>query len=79
MQDVGTLVELARRRCADDKAAVRKAAVQLLEALLLLRASGSGGAEAVLLSAADVEAIQHAAADSMVGPCGRCLKPMALM
>ena len=60
------LVGLARRRCTDDKAGVRKAAVQLLEALLLLRASGAGGAEVVLPSVADMEAIQHAAADLMV-------------
>lgn len=76
LQDVGSLVELARRRCADDKAGVRKAAVQLLEALLLLRASGAGGAEAVLPSGADLEAIQHAAADPMVRPCGDRLKSM---
>ena len=79
LQDVGSLVELARRRCADDKAGVRKAAVQLLEALLLLRASGSGGAEAVLPSGTDVEAIQHAAADPMVGPCGLRLRSMTSM
>ena len=68
LQDVGSLVELARRRCTDDKAGVRKAGVQLLEALLLLRASGAGGAEAVLPSVADLEAVQHAAADPLVGP-----------
>lgn len=66
VQDIGVLVGLARRRCTDDKAGVRKAAVQLLEALLLLRASGTGGAEVVLPSVADTEAIQHAAADPMV-------------
>ncbi len=57
---------LARRRCSDDKAGVRRAAVQLLEALLLLRASGAGGTEAVAPSEADLEAVQHAAADPMV-------------
>jgi hypothetical protein len=45
---------LARRRCSDDKAGVRRAAVQLLEALLLLRASGAGGTEAVAPSEADL-------------------------
>ena len=79
LQDAGSLVELARRRCADDKAGVRRAAVQLLEALLLLRASGGGGAEALLPSVADLEAIQHAAADPMVGPCGRRLRSMTPM
>ena len=74
MQDVGSLVGLARRFCTDEKAGVRKAGVQLLEALLLLRASGRGGAEAVLPSPVDVGAIQHAAADPMVGPCGGRLK-----
>lgn len=66
VQDVGALVGLARRRCADGKAGVRKAAVQLLEALLLLRASGAGGADIILPSGPDMEAIQHAAADPMV-------------
>ena len=79
LQDVGSLVELARRRCTDDKAGVRKAGVQLLEALLLLRASGAGGAEAVLPSVADLEAVQHAAADPLVGPCGPCLRSMTPM
>ncbi len=66
MQDVGALVGLARRRCTDSKAGVRKAAVQLLEALLLLRASGAGAADVILPSVPDLEAIQHAAADPMV-------------
>ena len=66
MQDVGALVGLARRRCTDSKAGVHKAAVQLLEALLLLRASGAGAADVILPSEPDLEAIQHAAADPMV-------------
>ena len=66
VQDVGALVGLARRRCADGKAGVRKTAVHLLEALLLLRASGAGGADVILPSGPDIEAIQHAAADPMV-------------
>ena len=73
VQDVGALVGLARRRCTDSKAGVRKAAVQLLEAVLLLRASGAGGADVILPSAPDLEAIQHAAADAMVRDIPRSL------
>lgn len=63
---MGALLALARRRCSDDKAGVRRAAVQLLEALMLLRASGAGSADAAYPSEADLEAVQHAAADPMV-------------
>ncbi len=65
VQDVKALTALARKRCSDDKAGVRKAAAQLLEGLLLLRASGAGGAAVVLPSPADIAVVQAAAADSL--------------
>ena len=37
LQDIESLVHMARRRAGDEKATVRKAAVALLEALLRLR------------------------------------------
>ena len=76
-QDVGALVGLARRRCTDGKAGVRKAAVQLLEALLLLRASGAGGADVILPSAPDMETVQHAAADPMASHLEKALTQWA--
>jgi hypothetical protein len=74
---VGALLALARRRCSDDKAGVRRAAVQLLEALMLLRASGAGGAEFASPSEADLESVQHAAADPMVRHTVPSLHPHA--
>lgn len=67
-QDVKALTALARKRCSDEKAGVRKAAAQLLEGLLLLHASGAGGAPVVLPSPPDVAVVQAAAADSLVSP-----------
>ena len=69
MQDVEPLVQLARRRCRDDKAAVRKAGLQLLEALLLLRAGGIGGADPEPLGEQDIQAIELGTADALVGAC----------
>ncbi|BDA42617.1 probable condensin complex subunit 1 at C-terminar half [Coccomyxa sp. Obi] len=66
--DVKALTGLARKRCSDEKAGVRKAAAQLLEGLLLLRASGAGGAPIVLPSPPDVAVVQAAAADSLASP-----------
>ncbi|KAK9842050.1 hypothetical protein WJX81_006195 [Elliptochloris bilobata] len=70
------LAALAQRRCADDKAGARRAGVALLEAVLLLRAADdvpmsgtgrkSGGASAELPTAADLAAIEAAAADPLV-------------
>lgn len=67
-QDVKALTALARKRCSDEKAGVRKAAAQLLEGLLLLHASGAGGAPVVLPSPPDVAVVQAAAADSLASP-----------
>ena len=60
---------MARRRCLDDKAAVRKAGVQLMEALLLMRAQGLGGAAPQLPCEQDIRALEAATADALV----RCL------
>ncbi len=65
-QDAEALTALARRRCADEKAGARRAALQLLEALLLLRCSGAGGVPSALPAEADVAVLQAAAADPLV-------------
>ena len=53
----------------DDKAAVRKAGLQLLEALLMMRARGDGGADPELPSEQDIRALEAATADALVrGP-----------
>ncbi|KAK9813253.1 hypothetical protein WJX72_011494 [[Myrmecia] bisecta] len=64
--DVEPLVHLARRRSGDEKAGVRKAALQLLEALLVLKATGVGGADPELPTEADITAIEAATADALV-------------
>ena len=69
-QDVESLVHMARRRCMDDKAAVRKAGLQLLEALLMMRAKGLGGADPELPSEQDIRALEAATADALVS-CNR--------
>ena len=48
MQEKDSLVELAQQRCRDDKAPVRKAAVQLLEQLLLQQPNGSSALQGTL-------------------------------
>ncbi len=68
MQDVEVLVHMARRRCMDDKAAVRKAGLQLLEALLMMRARGAGGADVELPTEQDIRALEAATADALVRP-----------
>ena len=66
VQELQPLVELARRRCGDEKAGARRAGLQLLEALLLMNASDNGGAKPQLPAAADVAAIEAATADPLV-------------
>ncbi len=68
LQDVEVLVHMARRRCMDDKAAVRKAGLQLLEALLMMRARGAGGADVELPAEQDIRALEAATADALVRP-----------
>ena len=65
-QDVEVLVHMARRRCMDEKAAVRKAGLQLLEALLMMRAQGAGGADPELPTEQDIRALEAATADALV-------------
>lgn len=72
MQDVEVLVHMARRRCTDDKAAVRKAGLQLLEALLMMRARGAGGADVELPAEQDIRALEAATADALVCPAFLC-------
>lgn len=50
----------------DDKAAVRKAGLQLLEALLMMRAQGAGGVEPELPVEQDIRALEAATADALV-------------
>ena len=47
LQDAESLLRMARRRCADEKAAVRKGALSLLEALVVMRATWQGYTRAV--------------------------------
>lgn len=76
IQDVEVLVHMARRRCMDDKAAVRKAGLQLLEALLMMRARGAGGADVELPTEQDVRALEAATADALVHHLGPHLLPV---
>lgn len=61
--DLMPLLRTARRRCRDEKGPARKGGVQLLQALILLRASGDCPA---LPSAQELAAFETAAADPLV-------------
>ena len=50
----------------DEKAAVRKAGLQLLESLLMMRAQGCGGADPEMPSEQDIRALEAATADALV-------------
>ena len=50
----------------DEKAAVRKAGLQLLEALLMMRAQGAGGSDPELPTEQDIRALEAATADALV-------------
>ncbi|MEW5310852.1 MAG: hypothetical protein WDW38_002613 [Sanguina aurantia] len=65
-EGLDALLGLCRSRGCDDKAGVRKAAMQLLPALLVLRGTGSPGATPLLPSDADLLAIERAAGDPLV-------------
>lgn len=69
LQDLSFTLSWARKRCRDDKAVVRKAALQLLEALLVLQASWQGRAP-VPPSTQDLGLIEAAAADALVSDTG---------
>lgn len=60
------MILLARRRCGDEKATVRRAGLQLLEALLLMGIKGSGGAPPQSPGEADIQTIETATADPLV-------------
>ena len=66
------LLRTARRRSGDEKGGVRKAAVALVDALVRLRAAPAGPLvppPAVRLpSESDLEPLQAAASDPLVGP-----------
>lgn len=68
VQDVEVLVHMARRRCIDEKAAVRKAGLQLLEALLMMKAQGAGGCSPELPTEQDIRGLEAATADTLVWP-----------
>ncbi|GAB4813688.1 hypothetical protein N2152v2_000734 [Parachlorella kessleri] len=61
--DLRSLLHLARKRCSDEKGQVRKAAVQLLEALLVMR---SAGVQRTLPQPKDMAAIEAATSDALV-------------
>lgn len=77
MQDAEGLLRLARRRCADEKAAVRKAGVALLESLLRLRAAAPARARE-LPAEADIAAIEAATADPLVRSQWPCMSTVKL-
>lgn len=77
MQDVEPLLALAQRRAGDDKAGVRRAAVGLLEALLLMRARGFGGSPAEAPGADELAVIEAACSDSLVGVFAGCVATCA--
>jgi hypothetical protein len=65
IQNLGALLALVHRRCADPKAAVRKGALQLLEHLVVMRASWQGYHKQ-LPSAEDLLLLEAATADPLV-------------
>lgn len=56
----------SRKRARDEKGSVRKAGIQLMEALLLMAVRGTGGAAPQLPAASDIEAIELATLDPLV-------------
>lgn len=57
------IIALARKRCSDEKGQARKAGLQLLDALLVMRAAGS---TCVLPSSSDVAVLEAATTDVLV-------------
>jgi hypothetical protein len=64
-QDLAPVTSLVHRRCGDPKAAVRRGALQLLEALLVMRASWQGYVRQ-LPGSADLALLEAATADPLV-------------
>jgi hypothetical protein len=67
MQDLNPVMSLVHRRCGDTKAAVRRGALQLLEALLVMRASWQVYPRQ-LPSSADLALLEAATTDPLVRP-----------
>lgn len=65
LQDLCGTLSWVRRRCRDDKALARKAALQLLESLLVLQASWQGR-PTVAPADQDLGLMEAAAADALV-------------
>jgi hypothetical protein len=65
LQDLAPVTSLVHRRCGDPKAAVRRGALQLLEALLVMRASWQGYVRQ-LPGSADLALLEAATADPLV-------------
>lgn len=68
VQDIDSLVLLARRRARDEKATVRRSGLQLTEGLLLMRIRGDGGASPELPNQADIEVIEAATSHPLARP-----------
>ena len=78
-QDLSPLMKLAHRRLSDEKAAVRKAALHLLEQLMLLQGKLPEPLRR-LPSQQDINAIEAATADSLVRcACVGAQRPYACM
>jgi hypothetical protein len=65
VQDLNPVMSLVHRRCGDTKAAVRRGALQLLEALLVMRASWQVYPRQ-LPSSADLALLEAATTDPLV-------------
>lgn len=66
-QDLNPVMSLVHRRCGDTKAAVRRGALQLLEALLVMRASWQVYPRQ-LPSSTDLALLEAATTDPLVRP-----------
>jgi hypothetical protein len=69
-QDLQPVMGLVHRRCGDAKAAVRRGGLQLLEALLVMRASWQGYPRQ-LPSTADLSLLEAATSDPLVSATWR--------
>lgn len=72
------MLELARSRCSDDKAAVRRSGLLVLQSLLVLRAAQPGGhaeAQGSEPSQQDLDIVEAATCDSLVRGVAYSLGP----
>jgi hypothetical protein len=65
-QSIDWLLALVHRRCRDDKAAVRKSALQLLEHIVVMRCNWSC-MQPLAPSQQDLDTLEAATTDSLVG------------